>query len=41
MYPRDRLAYDDLMAAILVIGACGFAIDAVARAAFAPRRAVR
>lgn len=38
---RDRLAYDDLMAAILVIGACGFAIDAVARAAFAPRRAVR
>ena len=35
---RDRLAYDDLMAAILIIGACGFAIDAVARGAFTPRR---
>ena len=36
---RDRLAYDDLMAAILIVGACGFAIDLIARRAFAaPRR---
>lgn len=30
---RDRLGYSDLMAAILVIGALGFALDALARAA--------
>jgi NitT/TauT family transport system permease protein len=30
---RDRLAYSDLMAAIVVIGALGFALDALARAA--------
>jgi NitT/TauT family transport system permease protein len=35
---RDRLAYGDLMAAILVIGACGFVIDSAARAAFRERR---
>lgn len=35
---RDRLAYGDLMAAILVIGACGFAIDSAARWAFRERR---
>ena len=43
---RDRLAYPDLMAAILVIGCCGFLIDGAARWAFterrrAPRRAGR
>ena len=32
---RDRLAYDDLMASILVIGAAGFLIDALARRALA------
>ncbi len=35
---RDRLAYADLMAAILVIGVCGFLIDTTARLAFADRR---
>lgn len=30
---RDRLGYSDLMAAILVIGALGFGLDALARAA--------
>ena len=30
---RDRLGYSDLMAAILVIGALGFALDVLARAA--------
>lgn len=30
---RDRLGYSDLMAAIVVIGALGFALDALARAA--------
>ncbi len=35
---RDRLAYGDLMAAILVIGACGFVIDSAARRAFCERR---
>jgi hypothetical protein len=35
---RDRLAYGDLMAAILVIGACGFVIDSAARWAFHERR---
>lgn len=34
---RDRLAYDELVAAILVIGACGFAIDSLARWAFRER----
>ena len=34
---RDRLAYDDLMASILVIGACGFMIDAAARRALSGR----
>ncbi|HEU5318786.1 MAG TPA: ABC transporter permease [Chloroflexota bacterium] len=34
---RDRLAYDDLVAAILIIGACGFAIDLAARRAFSAR----
>lgn len=38
---RDRLAYADLMAAILVIGVCGFLIDMLARAAFADRRRTR
>ncbi|TDO09933.1 hypothetical protein [Halomonas ventosae] len=28
---RDRLAYDELMAAILVIGLIGFSLDALAR----------
>lgn len=35
---RDRLAYGDLMAAILVIGACGFVIDSAARWVFRERR---
>jgi NitT/TauT family transport system permease protein len=35
---RDRLAYDELVAAILVIGACGFVIDALARWTFRERR---
>ncbi|MGH2355742.1 MAG: ABC transporter permease [Chloroflexota bacterium] len=35
---RDRLAYADLMAAILVIGGCGFLIDTVARLVFTNRR---
>lgn len=35
---RDRLAYGDLMAAILVIGACGFVLDSAARWAFRERR---
>ncbi len=43
---RDRLAYPELMAAILVIGCCGFLIDTAARWAFtehrrAPRRGAR
>lgn len=35
---RDRLAYADLMAAILVVGACGVALDASARGLLRPRR---
>ncbi len=35
---RDRLAYSDLMAAILVIGACGFLVDSAAHWAFSERR---
>jgi NitT/TauT family transport system permease protein len=35
---RDRFAYGELMAAILVIGLCGFLIDSVARWAFSERR---
>jgi NitT/TauT family transport system permease protein len=35
---RDRFAYDELVAAILVIGALGLALDTAARAAFSPRR---
>lgn len=35
---RDRLAYADLMAAILVVGACGVALDAGARWLFRPSR---
>jgi NitT/TauT family transport system permease protein len=35
---RDRLAYADLMAAIVVIGTCGFLIDGAARVLFADRR---
>jgi NitT/TauT family transport system permease protein len=38
---RDRLAYADLMAAILVIGACGFCLDGAARWLFRERRRVR
>jgi hypothetical protein len=34
---RDRLAYADLMAAILVIGACGFCLDGAARWLFRER----
>jgi len=32
---RDRLAYEELMAVILVIGVIGYALDATARAATA------
>ena len=35
---RDRFAYDELVAAIIVIGAVGFAIDLLARRLFAVRR---
>jgi NitT/TauT family transport system permease protein len=35
---RDRLAYADLTAAILVIGACGFLLDSAARWLFRERR---
>lgn len=35
---RDRFAYDELVAAILVIGSLGLAIDGVARALFGTRR---
>jgi NitT/TauT family transport system permease protein len=35
---RDRLAYSDLMASIVVIGLCGFVLDSVARWLFAERR---
>jgi len=35
---RDRLAYGELMAAILVVGACGFVIDSGARWALRERR---
>ncbi|MBI3970931.1 MAG: ABC transporter permease [Chloroflexi bacterium] len=35
---RDRLAYADLMAAIIVIGLAGFLIDTVARRTFQERR---
>src|SRR5262249_4039749 len=35
---RARLAYGDLMAAILVVGACGLVIDSAARWAFRERR---
>jgi len=35
---RDRFAYDELVAAIIVIGALGFAIDLIARRLFAVRR---
>ena len=35
---RDRFAYDELVATILVIGLLGLAIDGVARRAFAERR---
>lgn len=38
---RDRLAYPELMASILAIGACGVAIDAVARWALSDRRRAR
>lgn len=34
---RDRLAYADLTAAIVVIGGCGFLIDTAARVVFADR----
>lgn len=35
---RDRLAYGDVMAVILVIGLCGCALDLAARWLFQPRR---
>ncbi len=35
---RDRFAYDELVAAIIVIGALGFAIELIARRWFAVRR---
>lgn len=38
---RDRFAYGELMAAILVIGLCGFLLDSLARWAFSERRRVR
>jgi NitT/TauT family transport system permease protein len=38
---RDRLAYADLTAAILVVGACGFLIDSLARWLFRERRRPR
>jgi len=34
---RDRLAYSDLMAAIVIVGVLGFALDTLARAALADR----
>lgn len=36
---RDRLAYGELMAAIVIIGLCGFLIDSAARRLFTERRA--
>jgi NitT/TauT family transport system permease protein len=38
---RDRFAYSDLVAAIIVIGALGFAIDRAANWLLTPRRRVR
>jgi NitT/TauT family transport system permease protein len=38
---RDRLAYAELMAAILVIGTCGYFLDSAARWIFSPQRARR
>lgn len=35
---RDRFAYDELVAAILVIGALGLVLDTLARIAFGARR---
>ena len=35
---RDQLAYDELMATILVIGILGFILDAMAQALLRPRR---
>ncbi len=35
---RDRFAYSELMAAIIVIGICGFLIDTLARSALSERR---
>lgn len=37
---RDRFAYDELVAAIIVIGALGFGIDLIARRLFVVRRSV-
>ncbi len=36
---RDRLAYSELMAAIIAIGICGFLIDGLTRWALRERRA--
>jgi NitT/TauT family transport system permease protein len=36
---RDRLAYSELTAAILIVGVLGFAIDLIARAALSDRTA--
>jgi len=38
---RDRFAYNELVAAILLIGTLGFALDTVARLAFEPGHAIR
>ncbi|GAA1491205.1 ABC transporter permease [Brachybacterium sacelli] len=38
---RDRLAYDEMLVVILVIGALGAAIDALARLLLSPRRPAR
>lgn len=38
---RDRLAYGELMAVILVIGLCGFGLDTAARLLFSERRRQR
>lgn len=38
---RDRLAYSDLMATIIIIGACGFVIDSTARWLLRERRGQR
>jgi NitT/TauT family transport system permease protein len=35
---RDRFAYDELVAAIVIIGAIGLALDTLARIVFTPRR---